>query len=119
MLRDALVQGWRSLPRAGDLALQVKTEQRAKEVVNLREQLLKTEKLASDATVIKEKMEREREIYRAGLEARRAVGLIKNRNKENRKKEIDVDDHPTLHVVLKGALSFQRIRPISGPEFPR
>lgn len=59
------IDGWRELPEAGSLAIQAPNEQRAKEVVEYRQERLETKKLSEDATAINESR-------REMLEARRA-----------------------------------------------
>ncbi|XP_028969003.1 translation initiation factor IF-2, mitochondrial [Galendromus occidentalis] len=98
----AQVTGWRALPAAGDLALEVESEQRAHEVMKVREQASKVERLAVDAKVIEEKMAESRKSYREELEARRALGYYRKRRTTIRAKETEEDNHPALHVVVKG-----------------
>lgn len=59
------IDGWRELPEAGSIAIQAPNEQRAKEVVEYRQERLETKKLSEDATAINESR-------REMLEARRA-----------------------------------------------
>ncbi|KAH8027590.1 hypothetical protein HPB51_007140 [Rhipicephalus microplus] len=68
------VIGWRSLPSAGDVIIEVESE-----------------------------VQRHLEQYKAELEQRRAMGIRKKRKRlTNREKEYTVDDTPCLPIVVKG-----------------
>lgn len=50
-----MFEGWKALPKPGDLVLEVETERRAKDVVDLRLTKEKTGKLVEDDTAIEER----------------------------------------------------------------
>ncbi|OQR73974.1 translation initiation factor IF-2 [Tropilaelaps mercedesae] len=98
----AQVIGWKSLPNAGELMLEVENEKRAKEVSKLREEIDANDKIANDSKVIDERAAEERARYREALLAKWASGY--------RKKSVvldipktNVDDKvPRLQIIIKG-----------------
>lgn len=84
----AEMDGWKELPPAGELVLQVESEQRAREVVNYREKIKEKERLEEEAAIISEKQIEERKVYREQLEHKRKLGRFKLRPEGPRKPEI-------------------------------
>ncbi|XP_075556004.1 mitochondrial translation initiation factor 2 [Dermacentor variabilis] len=96
------VIGWRSLPSAGDVIIEVESEKRAQQVVHWRESQMQAEKDIEEYRAIQEKVQRHLVQYKAELEQRRAMGLRKKRKRlTNREKEYTVDDTPCLPIVVK------------------
>ncbi|KAM3958857.1 mitochondrial translation initiation factor 2 [Aphomia sociella] len=96
------VLGWRELPSAGDLVLEVKSEKRASEVLKWRHNQRMKEKQEQDRAAIEAKEAAHRELYKATLARKRAMGRFKVRPDGPRQKLIQHDDHPTLSVLVKG-----------------
>lgn len=68
------VMGWKELPNAGDQVIQVSSENRAKELVDVRERLEHLKKERSDTDVIREKRKQHVEFYKTKLRERRSEG---------------------------------------------
>lgn len=66
------VMGWKGLPAAGDDVLQVTSENRAKELVELRTQIAGLAKERQDAEAIKAKRKIHRDFYQVKLKERRS-----------------------------------------------
>ncbi|XP_064484222.1 translation initiation factor IF-2, mitochondrial-like [Ornithodoros turicata] len=99
----AQVIGWRSLPSAGDDIIEVESEKRAREVVELRETRRQEQKEEADSVAIQKKLEDHLAKYRAELQDRRSRGIRRKRRRTtNREKEYQVDDSPHLSIVIKG-----------------
>uniref|UniRef100_G3MKY6 Translation initiation factor IF-2, mitochondrial n=1 Tax=Amblyomma maculatum TaxID=34609 RepID=G3MKY6_AMBMU len=97
------VIGWKSLPSAGDVIIEVESEKRARQVVEWRESQVRAEKDMEEYKAIQKKVQQHLEKYRAELEERRAMGLRKKRKRlTNREKEFTVDDTPCLPIIVKG-----------------
>ncbi|KAL3216167.1 hypothetical protein MRX96_006378 [Rhipicephalus microplus] len=97
------VIGWRSLPSAGDVIIEVESEKRAQQVAHWRESQMQAEKDIEEYKAIQQKVQRHLEQYKAELEQRRAMGIRKKRKRlTNREKEYTVDDTPCLPIVVKG-----------------
>lgn len=99
----AQILGWRELPSAGDVAIQVPSEKRANEIVEWRKKLKNYEKLKEDQKIIDQKIKEHQEVYRQQLETKRKLGYYKLRPTGPRQKEIiDEDTGPRLNIILKG-----------------
>ncbi|KAH7971704.1 hypothetical protein HPB52_002361 [Rhipicephalus sanguineus] len=97
------VIGWRSLPSAGDVIIEVESEKRAQQVAHWRESQMQAEKDVEEYKAIQQKVQQHLEQYKAELEQRRAMGIRKKRKRlTNREKEYTVDDTPCLPIVVKG-----------------
>ncbi|XP_063869292.1 LOW QUALITY PROTEIN: translation initiation factor IF-2, mitochondrial-like [Scylla paramamosain] len=98
------VIGWRQLPSAGDVVLEVEGEHRAAEVVEWREAVLKKQQQEDDATAIEEKLQEHLKQYRAQREEKRKMGVrYKLRKRGPRPKEnVEEDGPPKVSLVLKG-----------------
>ncbi|KAB0803497.1 hypothetical protein PPYR_00467 [Photinus pyralis] len=98
----AEVEGWRELPSAGELVLQVESEKRAKAVIKFREDQKEMEKQEVDKVAILAKAEQHQLLYKERLELRRRSGRFRLRNQGPRKPEsTPQDDTPTLHLLIK------------------
>lgn len=96
------VLGWRDLPPAGHIVLEVEGEKRAHEIVKWRESQKQEEKQTEEAEVIKVKQEQHLVEYKAQLEKKRKLGRFKLRREGPRQKEIQIDTSPMVHVLVKG-----------------
>ncbi|XP_077537137.1 mitochondrial translation initiation factor 2 [Haemaphysalis longicornis] len=96
------VIGWRSLPSAGDVIIEVESERRAQQVTEWRDSQVRAERDAEEYRAIQAKVQRHLEQYKAELEQRRSLGQRRKRKRlTNRPKEYSVDDTPSLPVVIK------------------
>ncbi|KAH7941904.1 hypothetical protein HPB49_018450 [Dermacentor silvarum] len=96
------VIGWRSLPSAGDVIIEVESEKRAQQVVHWRESQMQAEKDVEEYKAIQEKVQQHLKQYKVELEQRRAMGHRKRRKRlTNREKEYTVDSTPCLPIVVK------------------
>lgn len=73
------VMGWRELPNAGDEVLQVTSEHRAKELVDVRERLEHLKKEREDTEAIRTKRKEHEDFYHEKLRERRASTRRMNR----------------------------------------
>lgn len=97
------VLGWKELPSAGDVTIQVPSEKKAVEIIDWRKKQELHEKMKEDQVVIDKKMLEHYEQYRKQLEEKRRLGYFKMKRKGPREKEyIDTDTGPKLSVVIKG-----------------
>ena len=70
------VMGWKELPRAGDEVLQVSSEQRAKELVELRLRLDEIKQDRLDSESIRARRKLHQQLYQAKLSERRSEGRM-------------------------------------------
>lgn len=84
----AEMEGWRELPPAGELVLEVETEKKAKEVVQFREDIIEKKRLEEEAKIINEKRSVEHKAYREQLEFKRKLGRYKLKPTGPRKPEL-------------------------------
>ncbi|XP_075223031.1 mitochondrial translation initiation factor 2 isoform X2 [Lycorma delicatula] len=98
------VVGWRELPSAGDIMLEVSSDKRAREVMDWREKKKLLEKSEQDKVIIQMKTEEHEKVYRARLETRRKLGRFRLKPTGPREKEIKDDDdgHPNVSIIIKG-----------------
>lgn len=98
------VIGWRQLPSAGDVVLEVEGERRATEVVEWRQAEQERLKQVEDEAAIQEKLQEHLKQYRAQREEKRKRGIrYKLRQRGPRPKEvIEVSGPPRVSLVLKG-----------------
>lgn len=82
------MEGWRDLPPAGELVLEVNSEKRAREVTAYRAKKKDEQKLEEEAVIINEKKAEENKIYKEQLERKRKLGRFKLRREGPRKPEI-------------------------------
>ncbi|XP_022104820.1 translation initiation factor IF-2, mitochondrial-like [Acanthaster planci] len=101
------VIGWKKVPSAGDLILEVESEKRAKEVVRWREETAKSKKLEVESVIIRGRAAEHQRAYKERkqansllhwkvLRAQRAAERLA-RPKENIK-----SDNPEVNLVIKG-----------------
>ncbi|XP_066977769.1 translation initiation factor IF-2, mitochondrial isoform X2 [Macrobrachium rosenbergii] len=95
--------GWRDLPAAGDLIIEVESERRANEVIDWRKQQLSLQKQKEAEIIIQERLNEHLKVYRKQLEERRMQGRRYGKRREPRQKESrEEDTGPRVSVVLKG-----------------
>lgn len=82
------MEGWRELPPAGELVLEVESEKRARDVITYREKQKDDQKLVEEAIIIKEKQAEENKVYKEQLERKRRLGRFKLKREGPRKREI-------------------------------
>uniref|UniRef100_A0A3Q3N2K6 Translation initiation factor IF-2, mitochondrial n=1 Tax=Mastacembelus armatus TaxID=205130 RepID=A0A3Q3N2K6_9TELE len=105
------VVGWKELPSAGEVLLEVESEQRAREVVDWRSYQEEQQKLEEEQSVIELKQKLHLEEYKkereglAHLSWRRRKSVLYQANKTKfsmRPSERTQRDHPNLPVIIKG-----------------
>lgn len=96
------VIGWRMLPSAGDLMLEVESEKRAQEVIRWRENEQMKIKQQQDLIHISSKEMEHQKVYKAQLEEKRKMGRYKIRRTGPREKEIQDDTDLKLRIIFKG-----------------
>lgn len=97
------ILGWRELPLAGDLILEVESDRKASSVLRYRQAESQKMKAEENVEHIKVKEEEHLEKYLAAREARRLAGKFKMRNKGPRQKEVAANDgSPRVNVIIKG-----------------
>ncbi|KAI4468575.1 translation initiation factor if-2-related [Holotrichia oblita] len=98
----AEIDGWKDLPSAGELVLEVKNEKQAKSALRAREAKKQIEKQMQDAEIISAKEQQHLREYRQKLQHKRSLGRYKLKPEGPRKPEIEkVDGPPTLSVIVK------------------
>lgn len=98
----AEVEGWKDLPAAGEVVLEVESEKRARVVIKVRENKAQQQKLNKDAEVIAIKEEQHNIQYKEKLEMKRKMGRYKLRREGPRKPEIPEDNiGPYLNLIVK------------------
>ncbi|XP_060648590.1 translation initiation factor IF-2, mitochondrial isoform X1 [Drosophila nasuta] len=96
------ILGWRELPLAGELILEVESEKKAHAVLKYREHQAQLEKIESTGDDIRKKEEEHQAKYRAEREARRLAGRFRMRGGQ-RVKQVDPNDGcPRVSVIIKG-----------------
>ncbi|KAH8326739.1 hypothetical protein KR067_012762 [Drosophila pandora] len=96
------ILGWRELPLAGELILEVETEKKAHAVLKYREQEAQREKIESSSDEIRKKEEEHQAKYRAEREARRLAGRFRVRGGQRVKQMDDNEGKPRVSVIIKG-----------------
>lgn len=97
------ILGWRELPSAGELILEVESDKKASSVLRYRQAESQKSKAEENMEHIKAKEDEHMEKYLAAREARRLAGRFKMRNQGPRQKEIGSDDgSPRVNVIIKG-----------------
>lgn len=92
------ILGWRELPAAGDIVLEVENEKKAHSVIKYREHQRKMEKAEHDLDVINEKRQQYNVVYQ---ERRKLTKREKQRlSKETANCKVE-DSTPKLNVILK------------------
>ncbi|KAK3922620.1 Translation initiation factor IF-2, mitochondrial [Frankliniella fusca] len=94
------MMGWKELPAAGDVVLEVESEKRAQQVINYRKSKQTENKGLADQAVVQEKMQEHRKLH---FEKRRqAANLGFLYLKEKREKLWVEDNTPRVKVIIKG-----------------
>nr|XP_017092688.2 translation initiation factor IF-2, mitochondrial [Drosophila bipectinata] len=96
------ILGWRELPLAGELILEVETEKKAHAVLKYREHEAQREKIESSSDEIRKKEEEHQAKYRAEREARRLAGRFRVRGGQRVKQLDDNEGKPRVSVIIKG-----------------
>lgn len=97
------VIGWRDLPVAGDLVLEVESERRATEVIDWRKYEASLMKQKEAEVIIQERLNEHLKVYREQLEERRRLGYRYGKKRRPREKESkDEDTGPRVSLILKG-----------------
>ncbi|CAH0551761.1 unnamed protein product [Brassicogethes aeneus] len=98
------IEGWKSLPSAGEQVLQVESERKAREVIKVRETLKNMEKQEDEVKIIEQKRDQHEREYQEKLETKRKMGRYKIRREGPRLPEFrdDDDGSPYLHLIVKG-----------------
>ncbi|KAL3287115.1 hypothetical protein HHI36_001596 [Cryptolaemus montrouzieri] len=99
---SAEIEGWKELPSAGEIVLEVDSEKRAREVVYLREDKKKLEKAEEDKVIVIQKAEEHRKEYEEKLKLKRKLGRYKLKQQGPRKSEYENDDKINLSIIIKG-----------------
>ncbi|KAK9701165.1 Elongation factor Tu GTP binding domain [Popillia japonica] len=98
----AELDGWKDLPSAGEVVLEVENEKQAKSALRAREAKKQIEKQMQDAEIISAKEQQHLREYREKLQHKRSLGRYKLKPEGPRKPEIEkVDGPPTLSVIVK------------------
>ncbi|XP_030370264.1 translation initiation factor IF-2, mitochondrial isoform X2 [Scaptodrosophila lebanonensis] len=96
------ILGWRELPLAGELILEVESEKKAHSVLKYREHESQRQKIESSGDDIRKKEEEHHAKYRAEREARRLAGRFRMRGGQRVKENVTNDDTPRVSVIVKG-----------------
>ncbi|XP_071054403.1 translation initiation factor IF-2, mitochondrial [Onthophagus taurus] len=96
------IEGWKDLPQAGDIILEVETEKKARNVLKTREEKNVKDKEEENLAIIEAKEKEHSKIYQEKLKLRRSLGRFKLRPEGPRKPEYERDDtSPHLNIILK------------------
>uniref|UniRef100_A0A1I8P923 Tr-type G domain-containing protein n=1 Tax=Stomoxys calcitrans TaxID=35570 RepID=A0A1I8P923_STOCA len=96
------ILGWRELPLAGDLILEVESEKKANSVLRYRQQEAQKEKAEQSLEEIRKKEEEHLAKYRAERDARRLAGRFRLRHGPRPKEMVEDDGVPRVSVIIKG-----------------
>uniref|UniRef100_A0A0V0G8W4 Translation initiation factor IF-2, mitochondrial n=1 Tax=Triatoma dimidiata TaxID=72491 RepID=A0A0V0G8W4_TRIDM len=96
------ILGWKDLPSAGDIVIQVPSEKRALDVVNHREKLNSLKKMEKDKEIIDRKVEEHEKHYKPILEEKRRLGRYKAPRTPKQKEIRDEFTGPRLNIIIKG-----------------
>ncbi|XP_075151259.1 mitochondrial translation initiation factor 2 [Haematobia irritans] len=96
------ILGWRELPLAGDLILEVESEKKANSVLRYRQQEAQREKAEQSLDEIRKKEEEHLAKYRAERDARRLAGRFRLRHGPRTKETTEDDGIPRVSVIVKG-----------------
>uniref|UniRef100_W8BPE8 Translation initiation factor IF-2, mitochondrial n=2 Tax=Ceratitis capitata TaxID=7213 RepID=W8BPE8_CERCA len=96
------ILGWRELPLAGDIILEVESEKKAHSVLRWREHEAKHHKAEEAIDEIRKKEEEHLTKYRAERDARRLAGKFRMRYGPREKEIVDHDDVPRVSIIVKG-----------------
>lgn len=94
----AEISGWRELPSAGDIILQVDSEKKAHTVVGFRERKKLDEKVAKDQAEIEAKRNEAKQSH----QHRKLLTLAEKKSQDwQQMQRVEEDTTPTLNIVLK------------------
>ncbi|XP_004530674.2 translation initiation factor IF-2, mitochondrial [Ceratitis capitata] len=96
------ILGWRELPLAGDIILEVESEKKAHSVLRWREHEAKHHKAEEAIDEIRKKEEEHLTKYRAERDARRLAGKFRMRYGPREKEIVDHDNVPRVSIIVKG-----------------
>lgn len=96
------ILGWRELPDAGDIILEVPTEKKAQSVIKFRAAKAMEEKAVQDLELIRKKEEEHLVKYRQHREKRRMSGRYKLKQIVREKETNPEDGLPKVNIILKG-----------------
>ncbi|XP_037943309.1 translation initiation factor IF-2, mitochondrial-like, partial [Teleopsis dalmanni] len=96
------ILGWRELPFAGELILEVETEKKANMVLKWREHEAQKDKTENTLEDIRKKEEEHLAKYRAERETRRLAGRFRYRFGPRSKEYAEEDKTPRVSVIVKG-----------------
>ncbi|XP_033096532.1 translation initiation factor IF-2, mitochondrial-like [Anneissia japonica] len=101
------VTGWKEIPGAGELILEVESEKRAKEVIDWRKEAEQDERSKQDAIIVQKKAEEQRKAHTEkrkvnSLLSWREIRMRHSAERFSREKENVKSEHPELNIVLKG-----------------
>ncbi|XP_067629595.1 translation initiation factor IF-2, mitochondrial [Eurosta solidaginis] len=96
------ILGWRELPLAGDIVLEVESEKNAHQVLRWREHEAKFQKAEEAIDEIRQKEEEHFAKYRAERDARRLAGRFRMRYGPRAKETTEPDATPRVSVIVKG-----------------
>lgn len=94
------MMGWRDVPAAGEVLLEVESEKRAQQVITFRKSREDINKAVEDQKVVSEKMKEHRKVYIAKRRAAYERGV--HRIVEKREKMYVDDNTPRVKVIIKG-----------------
>ncbi|XP_017478138.1 PREDICTED: translation initiation factor IF-2, mitochondrial [Rhagoletis zephyria] len=96
------ILGWRELPFAGDIILEVESEKKAHSVLRWREHESKNHKAEEAIEEIRKKEEEHLAKYRAERDARRLAGKFRMRYGPREKETTEHDGVPRVSIIVKG-----------------
>lgn len=95
------ILGWRELPAAGDIILEVDSERKAHSVIAYRAAQSLADRATDQLDAIRAKEEQHNAVYRAQREARRQAGGRRPRLATRPKESAAADGTPRVSVILK------------------
>ncbi|KAK9880591.1 hypothetical protein WA026_011831 [Henosepilachna vigintioctopunctata] len=97
----AVTEGWRELPFAGEIVLEVESEKRAREVIQVRTEKLMEKKAKEEKVIIMQKANDHRKQYEENLKMKRKLGRFRLKPEGPRKPQYEKDDKIMLNLVIK------------------
>lgn len=99
------ILGWRELPLAGDVILEVENEKKAHSVIHFRDRQAMKEKAAGELQAIREKQQEHLSKYQKDRQERllrRQLGIRQKPKFKREKTYADDDTTPKLDLIIKG-----------------
>lgn len=101
------ITGWKGTPSAGDVVLQVESEQRAREVLKWRMDTEKEEVMEEESVIVQKKAEEHKIQYKTNKEIEKKLNWREVKQKRaqerySRTKENVKSGDPELNIVIKG-----------------